>query len=115
MLITCPGVVQFTDTLPSACYYLRLLTSTSCFPLCGKNEMARFIQQQVTIHTPGTLEIHSPELKPGMRVEVRLLLKDVPQTRNSYPLLSFMGTGRGTFSSSEEADVFLRQERDLWE
>ncbi len=77
--------------------------------------MTHFIEQKATISTPGILEIHSPELKSGMRVEIRILLKDMPQVPCSSPLLSFMGAGRNAFSTPEEADAFLRQERDSWE
>lgn len=72
------------------------------------------IRQEVTIQKENTLEIHSSLLKQGVQVEVIVLFKDkVSETQSS--LRSRFGTGKGSFASPEEADAFIRSERDKWE
>lgn len=74
--------------------------------------MITAFKQEVTVQTDGVLEIHSPELKLGTRAEIIILLKEpIPQRT----LLSIIGTGRGCYATSAQADVFLQQERELWE
>ncbi len=41
------------------------------------------------------------------------LAAPVTETASSY--VSFLGAGRGSFTTPEEAEAFLRQERDAWE
>jgi hypothetical protein len=69
----------------------------------------------MTVQYENVLEIHSPELKPGVHVEVILLLGPprVPEKKRSFRAL--MGAGKGAFSSAEEADAFIRGERNQWE
>jgi len=37
------------------------------------------------------------------------------QTVDSMPLTSFIGAAPGSFATPEEADQFIRQERDAWD
>jgi len=37
------------------------------------------------------------------------------QTVDSMPLTSFIGAAPGSFANPEEADQFIRQERDAWD
>jgi hypothetical protein len=37
------------------------------------------------------------------------------QSRSATNYVAFFGSGRGAFATSDEADAFIRQERDAWE
>ncbi len=76
--------------------------------------MVQAIRQEMTIQKDSVLEIHSSMLKPGTHVEVIILLKENEPVKNRS-LQSLIGSGKGSFSSSDEADAFIRGERDKWE
>lgn len=44
------------------------------------------------------------------RLKLRLL-----ESSSSAPLISIIGTAQGSFATPEEADQFIRQERDAWD
>jgi len=75
--------------------------------------MLKAIRQKVTIQADGIITFRSPELPPGGRAEVIVILKEMSPPQRG--LLSFRGKGKGAFASPEEADVFIRGERDQWE
>ena len=75
--------------------------------------MIQAIKKEVTIQPGGRIEITSPELKPGMRAEVVVMITDSQYKFNR--LTSFIGKGKGSFASPSEADAFIRKERDTWE
>ena len=75
--------------------------------------MVQAIRQKVVVQPGGRIEIHVPEFSPGTRAEV-IILEDGPPAR-TQKLRSVIGSGKGSFSTPEEADTFLRQERDSWE
>jgi len=67
------------------------------------------IRERVTVKG-GRIEIRHPDLLEGMEVEVIVL---VDLTKEELPSLSsFLGQGRGCFSSAEEIDEFIRSERE---
>jgi hypothetical protein len=37
------------------------------------------------------------------------------QSKSATDYVAFFGSGRGAFATSDEADAFIRQERDAWE
>jgi len=76
--------------------------------------MVQAIKQELTIQKDSILEIHSSMLKPGTHVEVIILLKESESLKKSS-LCSLIGSGKGSFSSPEEVDTFIRRERDKWE
>ena len=76
--------------------------------------MVNAIRQQVTVQDGGVIEIRSPELTAGTRAEVIVLVEDSQPPRKRL-LRSIIGTGKGGFASADEADAFLRRERDAWE
>jgi hypothetical protein len=81
-----------------------------------KNTMLNAIKQEVTVLPNGVVPFRSPELRAGSRVEVIVLLKETsPSPPRKRSLLSFMGKGKGAFATPEQADAFIRQERDTWE
>jgi len=76
--------------------------------------MINTIKQEITVRQRGVVEIRSPELIPGMLAEVVILLKN---TGESQPrrLSNLIGAGKGGFDKPEDADRFIRRERDKWE
>ncbi len=76
--------------------------------------MLHAIKQEMLIQKNGVIEIRSPELKPGMYAEIVILLKHTGQSETN-PLSSMIGKGRGAFENPEDADNFIRNERDKWE
>jgi len=75
--------------------------------------MIQAIKKEVIILQGGRIEFSSPELKPGVRAEVIVV---IPDLQSSGPkLTSFIGKGKGAFTKATDADEFLRQERDKWE
>ena len=76
-------------------------------------DMVAAIRQTVTVGEGGVIEVRSPELRPGARAEVIVLVEPQPSVRRS--LSSFIGSGRGCFSSVEEVDAYIREQRDEWD
>ena len=74
--------------------------------------MVQAIRQELTIQDDHVLELHSSMLKIGSHVEVIVLLKDPPPVKN---FTSLIGTAKGSFNTPQEADNFIRGERDKWE
>jgi hypothetical protein len=74
--------------------------------------MIHAIRRQVIVQPGGRIEIYAPELKPGTRAEVIILEEPVQQSKHT--LRSLIGAGKGAFATPEEADAFIRQERDSW-
>ena len=72
------------------------------------------IRQELTIQTDSFLEIRSSMLKTGAHVEVIILLKE-NEPAQKHSLRSLIGNGKGSFSSPDEADAFIRGKRDKWE
>lgn len=77
--------------------------------------MLNAIKQEITVLPNGVVPFRSAELQAGSRVEVIVILKEKPPRSQKKNLLSFMGKGKGAFATPEEADTFIRQERDRWE
>ena len=75
--------------------------------------MIQTIRKEVTILQDGRIELSFPELTPGIRAEVIVV---IPSPQSVVPkLVSFIGKGKGAFTKSTAADQFLRAERDKWE
>lgn len=77
--------------------------------------MVHAIKQEIIVQTDNTIEIHSSALKLGAHVEVILLLQEDKKPSKKPNLCSFIGKGKGSFSSPREADQFIRAERNTWE
>lgn len=76
--------------------------------------MLNGLRQKAIVKPGGVIEICSPELPPGATVEVIVLLESPPK-HSQKPLISFIGSAKGSFATPEEVDKFIRQERDAWE
>ena len=75
--------------------------------------MAPALRQRVTVKPGGVIEIRSPDLQPGTTAEVIVLPASAPPRRHS--LASCIGMAKGLFATPQDADEFLRRERDAWE
>lgn len=73
--------------------------------------MVRAIKQSVTIQPGGRIELTSGELPEGKRAEVIVLI-DSSAPPPSYT--KFFGSGKGVFTTPEDTDAHIRQERDAW-
>jgi hypothetical protein len=75
--------------------------------------MVSAIKQTVTVGPGGLIQVRSPQLQAGTRAEVIVLVeivRDQPTTP-AAPLASFVGAGKGVFSSIQEIDAFIRDGR----
>jgi hypothetical protein len=81
--------------------------------------MVAAIRQTVTVGPDGVIELRAPQLQPGVRAEVIILVESPAQAVGSQTaprsLSSFIGAGRGSFASVEDVDNFIRSERDEWD
>jgi hypothetical protein len=75
------------------------------------------LRVETTVLPGHRLEITAPELLEGVKVEVIVMLPDAgPSTRPS--MLDFLATlppGPLLFPTPEDADQYVREERDAWE
>jgi hypothetical protein len=95
-------------------------TAKQRYPLTLESNPLRFtgiqmsiaIRRIVTVQSGSRIEIHTPELPPGTQAEVVVL--EIPSSASKRSFSALLGQGRGTFATPEEADGFLRRERDQW-
>ena len=69
-------------------------------------------REKVTVNKDGVVEVQSSQLKRGMEVEVSVFLEEESTNRR---LSDMIGSGKGCYSTPEEADEFISRERDQWE
>ncbi len=55
------------------------------------------------------------ERERRLSAELARLKLEMLQVSTSEPLTSIIGTAKGSFTTPEEADQFIRQERDAWD
>lgn len=71
------------------------------------------LRTQATVQPGGLVEIRSAELPEGATVEIILSINaSVPKETRDQNLLDFMGAAKGLFSSVEDVDTYIREERD---
>jgi hypothetical protein len=75
------------------------------------------LRQDVIVEADGRIVVYVPQLKPGTRAEV--IVTECPAEAGDpaqrVRLSSLIGACRGMFASPDEADDFLRRERDAWD
>ncbi|MBI2760507.1 MAG: hypothetical protein HYX51_03665 [Chloroflexi bacterium] len=69
------------------------------------------IRRRVVIEPGGRVTVQSDELPDGAEADV---IVRVPSDRASHTYESMFGSGRGVFATPEDADAFVRHERDAW-
>ena len=78
--------------------------------------MQKALRLETTVLPGHRLEICSPELPEGAKVEVVVVLPDAPQER--IPMLDLIASlppGPRAFATWEEYETYLREEKDSWE
>jgi len=75
--------------------------------------MVHAVRKKVKVKPGGVVEVRSPELIPGSTVEVIVLQERT--TGKGSGLVDLIGAGRGIYSTEDEADAFIRKERDSWD
>lgn len=81
--------------------------------VAASRAMPNAIRQKLVVDRAGVLEIRSPDLVAGAVAEVIVLL-DAPEG-GVPPLSSLIGKGKGLFATPEEADEYIRKEREAWD
>lgn len=75
--------------------------------------MKQQIRTETIIEPGGVIRVCEPNLPVGEKAEVIILFEpSIPRRR---PLVEMIGAGKGSFLTPEEADAFLRKERDARE
>ncbi len=74
--------------------------------------MMQAIKEKVCIQPGGIIEVKRPELPAGTIAEVIIIVEESTNASPEEPITSFFGKVKGCFSNGEEADMFLRSERD---
>ena len=79
--------------------------------------MTTAIHIQTTILPGGKIEVSAPELPPGKRANVFVVIEDEePQEkRHVLDMRSSTFSGHRLFQTAEEVDANIREERDSWE
>jgi len=72
--------------------------------------MLKAHRQKAIIQPGGVISISSPELPVGTIAEV-IVIVDASIAEPKKSLTSFIGAGKGSFATPEEADDFIRQLR----
>jgi hypothetical protein len=75
-------------------------------------------RQVVTVQVNCQIVLRAPQFQPGTQVEV-IVLEQPPATADDLgppvPLRSLIGSCKGMFKSADEADEFIRKERESWD
>jgi hypothetical protein len=74
--------------------------------------MDQIVRQTVIVEPGGRVTVEDRELPAGARAEVTVRVEHLAQ---SVDYRALWGSGKGTYRTPEEADAFLRGERDAWD
>jgi hypothetical protein len=77
--------------------------------------MQNALRMEATVLPGHRLEISSPELPEGATVEVIVVLPEKPPKQSMLEFLSTLPPGPLLFKTPEEANRYLKEERDSWE
>jgi hypothetical protein len=78
--------------------------------------MTTAIHIQTTILPGGKIEVSAPELPPGKRANVFVVIEDEePQEKRHVLDMISTFSGHRLFQTAEEVDAYIREERDSWE
>lgn len=75
--------------------------------------MQSAVRQTVRVQSGGVVELRAPELSEGSMADV-IVLVDAEAQSNSGGLSRFIGAAKGGFATPDEADAFIKPERDEW-
>ncbi|WP_211531542.1 hypothetical protein [Methanocalculus chunghsingensis] len=65
------------------------------------------------IESDGLIQIYVPEFESGTIADVIVLAQS--DTRKKRSFTSIIGKGQGCFARAEEANAFIRKERESWD
>jgi hypothetical protein len=79
--------------------------------------MQTTIQVETTVLAGHRLEVTDPQLPEGAKVQVTVVLPEQPATprRSMLEFLATLPPGPLLFKTPEDANRYLREERDSWE
>ena len=79
--------------------------------------MQTALRMETTVLPGHRLEISSPELPEGAKVEVIVLLpvKPAPARQSTLDFLATLPPGPLLFKTPEEVNRYIQEERDSWE
>ena len=79
--------------------------------------MQTALRLETTILPGHRLEVSAPELPDGVKVEVIVVLPEqpVPARRSMLEFLATLPPGPLLFQTPEDANQYVREERDSWE
>ena len=78
--------------------------------------MIQTVKAKAIVKPGGFIEVHSDELPEGFTVEVIVLIEEPEEPKKPLKeLIDFIGAAKGSFSSVDEIDAYIRQERDSWD
>jgi hypothetical protein len=82
----------------------------------GDTAMPTVSTHTAIVRPGGVIEIRDPALPEGRTVQVTISFEEsaTPEEWRGG-LMRFFGAARGSFATPEEADAFIRAERDAWE
>jgi hypothetical protein len=86
-------------------------------PIGEKIVMQAALRLETTVLPGHRLEVSAPELPEGAKVEVIVVLPEQPVTarRSMLEFLATLPPGPLLFKTPEEANQYVREERDSWE
>jgi hypothetical protein len=79
------------------------------------SNMVQTIKERVTVEAGGVIRLRRPELREGTIAEVFVVVDGAVGASTVPEITELFGKAKGSFASSEEADAFLRSERDAWD
>ena len=75
--------------------------------------MASTYTHAAAVGPGGVVTVRDPSLPEGRTVRVIVLVEETEQEPES--LMRFFGAARGLFATPDEAEAYIRSERDAWE
>ncbi len=79
--------------------------------------MATAVHIKTTVLPGGKIEISAPELIPGQRASVFVVIENEETVEEKPSALDIISKFRGhhVFHTAEEVDAYIREERESWE
>ena len=75
--------------------------------------MQSALRKTVMVKHGGLIEFRAPELAEGTTAEV-IVIVDTAPSEPPHRLAEIIGKAKGGFTSSDDADEFVRHERNSW-
>ena len=87
-------------------------TRLCCFYGIGES-VGRIIRRNVVVGANGVIELRIPELSAGTRAEISVRV-DEHDANPARGFSRWIGAAKGGFTTADEADRYIRRERDTW-